>query len=205
MEKKEVQCFRCQGIGHYKQEYLDIKVEKEKKRSEEIAYVVSLQKAQQKKRPAYSLQRKVQEYSSTQGMPPRRAALEQREWTTKWKVVTFVECRGCNHKGTKMQENQEQGFVSGEHLRNVWCNSCLEAQRWRENIAKERGVVNVKCSQCRRKDIVERISKKKQKENCVQNVRLGGNNHSGIGKQWYSLYREKHSRMACRQEFQKAQ
>jgi len=52
-------------------------------------------------------------------MPLRSAALEQRGWTTKWKVVMFVKYRGYDYKGTKTQENQGQGFVLGEHLKNV--------------------------------------------------------------------------------------
>ena len=45
---------------------------------------------------------------------------------TRWEVMTFVKCRGCNYKGTKIHENWEQEFISGEHLRNVWYSSCLE-------------------------------------------------------------------------------
>jgi len=60
-------------------------------------------------------------------MSLRSAVLEQRGWMTRWEVMTFVECRGCNYKDTKMHENWEQGFISGEHLRNVWYSSCLEA------------------------------------------------------------------------------
>ena len=40
-----VQCFRCQGIEHYKWEYSNIKVEKER-RSEEAAHMARPQKAQ---------------------------------------------------------------------------------------------------------------------------------------------------------------
>jgi len=47
-------------------------------------------------------------------MPPKDTALEQREWETKKKIVTFVECRGCEYKSTKTKENQEQGFISGK-------------------------------------------------------------------------------------------
>jgi len=43
--EKGVQCFRCQRIGHYKWECPNIK-EKKKRRSEEAAHIVSLQKAQ---------------------------------------------------------------------------------------------------------------------------------------------------------------
>jgi len=38
--------------------------------------------------------------------------------------VIFVECGGCNYKGTKTKENQGQGFVSGERLKNIWYESC---------------------------------------------------------------------------------
>jgi len=43
---EEVKCFRCWGIGHFKWEYPNIKVEKERRRSEEVVHVVSPQKAQ---------------------------------------------------------------------------------------------------------------------------------------------------------------
>ena len=96
-------------------------------------------------------------------MPPRSAALQQRGWITRWEVVTFVECGGCNYKGTKMHENQRQGFISGKHLRNVQYSSCLEVQRYKENTVKERGTVNVKYSWYERKDTVERISEENRK------------------------------------------
>jgi len=60
-------------------------------------------------------------------MPLRSTVLEQRGWITRWEVVTFVECGGYNYKDTKMHENQGQGFISGEHLRNIWYSSYLEA------------------------------------------------------------------------------
>jgi len=41
--EKRIRCFRCQGIGHYKWECLNIKVEKER-RSEEAVCAASLQK-----------------------------------------------------------------------------------------------------------------------------------------------------------------
>ena len=55
MEEKEVQCFRYWGMGHYKWEYPNIEVKKEKRRSEEVACAVSLQKVQQEERLAHSL------------------------------------------------------------------------------------------------------------------------------------------------------
>jgi len=85
------------------------------------------QKAQQEKRLAHSLWRKAQEYSGTQGMPPKGAALEKKGWRTKREVVTFVECGGCKYKGTKTKENRGQGFITGKQLRNLWCRRCLEA------------------------------------------------------------------------------
>jgi len=47
----------------------------------------------------------VQEHCGAQGMPPRSAILEQRGWMTKWEVMTFVEYRGYNYKGTKIYKN----------------------------------------------------------------------------------------------------
>ena len=74
--EERIQCFRCWGVGHYKWECPNIKVEKERKRSGEVVCVVSPQKAQQKKRLVYSLWRKAQEHCSKRGMPSRGAALE---------------------------------------------------------------------------------------------------------------------------------
>ena len=170
---EEVKCFRYQGVGYFKWECSNIKVEKKKKRDEKVACIASPQKVQQGERLVYSLQRKIQEYSGIQRIPPRSTALEQKEQTTRWEVVTFVECGEYNYKGTKMYENQGQGFISGEHLRNVWCSSCLEIQRWRENTARERRAVNVKYSQYRRKDIVERISEKDRKRILCLEYRTG--------------------------------
>jgi len=44
--KEEVQCFRNWRVGHYKWKCLNIKVEKERRKSREAAHVVSLQKVQ---------------------------------------------------------------------------------------------------------------------------------------------------------------
>ena len=49
-----VQCFRCQGVEHYKWKCPNIK-EKKKRRSEEVTYTASLQKMQQEGRPVYSV------------------------------------------------------------------------------------------------------------------------------------------------------
>jgi len=42
---EEIKCFRYWGIGHYKWEYLNIKVERKRKRKEEAVHVARLQKA----------------------------------------------------------------------------------------------------------------------------------------------------------------
>jgi len=52
-------------------------------------------------------------------MPLRSTALEGKGWKMRWKVVMFVEYRECDYKDTKIEENQEQDFVSREKLRNI--------------------------------------------------------------------------------------
>ena len=42
--EKGVQCFRYWGVGYYKWECPNIEVEKKRRRSEEVAHAVSLQK-----------------------------------------------------------------------------------------------------------------------------------------------------------------
>ena len=44
---EKVKCFRCWDIGHLKWECPNIKVEKKKRREEEVAHVARLQKVQQ--------------------------------------------------------------------------------------------------------------------------------------------------------------
>ena len=39
----------------------------------------------------------------------------------------LVECRGCNYKGMKTQNNKEQGFLAKEQLSNIWCGGYKEA------------------------------------------------------------------------------
>ena len=36
--EERIQCFRCWGVGHYKWEYPNIKVEKERRRSEKVVH-----------------------------------------------------------------------------------------------------------------------------------------------------------------------
>ena len=70
-----------------------------------------------------------------------------------------MEYRGCKYKGTKTQENWRQGFVSGEQLKNIWYSQYLKVQRQRENLAKEKEAVKVKCTQCGQRDTVAGVSK----------------------------------------------
>ena len=72
-----------------------------------------------------------------------------------------------------MQGNQEQEFVSGEHLRNMQYSSCLKAWRQRENTARERGAVSIKYRQCGRKDIVEGILEEDRKKILCSEYRTG--------------------------------
>ena len=44
---EEVKCFRCWGVGHHKWKCPNIEVERQKGRSEQTAYVVKPQKAQE--------------------------------------------------------------------------------------------------------------------------------------------------------------
>jgi len=75
---EEIKCFRYWGVGHFKWEYPNIEVEKKRKRDEKVVYTASPQKVQQEKRLVYFLWKKVQKYSSVQGISPRSTALEQR-------------------------------------------------------------------------------------------------------------------------------
>jgi len=61
--------------------------------------------------PLCEVWKKVKEHSRVRGLPPRGAAMCMEGWTTPKEVVTFVECKRCNYKGTKTQENRGQGFL----------------------------------------------------------------------------------------------
>jgi len=37
-------------------------------------------------------------------MPLKGAALEERGWKTKREIITFVECGGCEYKGTRTED-----------------------------------------------------------------------------------------------------
>jgi len=84
-------------------------------------------KREEEEVPVPEVWRKVQEHSRAKGLPPRGAVISMVGWMTRRKVVTFVECRGCNYKRTKTQENRGQGFLGKAQLSNMWCGSCKEA------------------------------------------------------------------------------
>jgi len=96
----------------------------------------------------------VKKHSGARGLPPRGVAICMEVWTTPREVMTFVECRGCNYKGMKMEENQGQGFLSKGQLCNMWCENCKEAWNWREEEAKGGRAERVKCGTCGSKDAV---------------------------------------------------
>jgi len=81
-------------------------------------------------------------------------------------VVTLVECRGCDYKGTKTQENQGQGFLGKEQMCNMWCGRCKEAWNWRDREAECRRAERVKCAACGGKDVVTegKVEKNEKKE-----------------------------------------
>jgi len=134
----KMQCFKCEEKGHKKWECSkgrDIKREEEKA-------------------PAPEVWSKVREHSGAKGLPPRGAVMSMVGWMTRKEVVTFVECRGCNYKGIKTQENREQGFLGKAQLSNMWYGSCKEAWNWRKEEAKSGRAERVKCSACGGKDAV---------------------------------------------------
>jgi len=133
-----VKCFGCGKEGHKRWECPQ---KKEKRREEEMA-------------PPHKVWEKVKKHSGTRGLPPRRAAMCMEGWTTPREVVTFVECRECNYKGTKTEKNVGQGFLEKTQLSNMWCGSCKEAWNWREEEAKGDRAERVKCSAYGGKDAV---------------------------------------------------
>jgi len=64
------------------------------------------EKKKEKAVPLWKVWKKVKEHYGVRGLPPREAVMSMEGWTTWWKVVTFVECRRCNYKGIKTQENR---------------------------------------------------------------------------------------------------
>ena len=62
---------------------------------------------------------KIKKYCGAKGLPPRGAVMSMEGWRMRWEVVTLVECRGCDYKGMKTQENRGQYFLSKEQLYNM--------------------------------------------------------------------------------------
>jgi len=110
--REVVKCFGCGREGHKKWE---CPRKKERNKSEEAA-------------PPREIWERVKLHSGTKGLPPRGAKMSMEEWITQSEVVTFVECRGCNYKGTKTQENRGQGFLGKKQLLHMWCEGCREAK-----------------------------------------------------------------------------
>jgi len=142
-----VKCFACREKGHKKWE---CSRKNERSREEKVT-------------PPWDIWEKVKLHSSTKGLPPRRARMSIEGWTTKKEVVTFVECQGCDYKGTKTQENHGQGFLSKRQLLHMWCESCREAKEWREREAQSRRAERVVCSVYDVRDTVkERVKRNKK-------------------------------------------
>jgi len=134
-----VKYFKCREEGHKKWE---CPRRKEKVKSEEVA-------------PPRGVWKKVKLHSSTKGLPSRGAKMSMEGWVIRREVVTFIECRGCDYKGTKTQENQGQGFLSKRQLLHMWCESCKEAKEWREREAQSGRAERVVCSACDVRDAVK--------------------------------------------------
>jgi len=148
-EEVGVKCFACGKEGHKKWE-----CPKKNERSE-----------REEAAPPREVWEKVKLYSGAKGLPPRGARMSIEGWTTWREVVTFVECRGYNYKGTKTQENRGQGFLSKRQLLHMWCENCKEVKEWREREAQSGRVERVVCSACNVRDTVkERVERNKKGE-----------------------------------------
>ena len=119
---EEVKYFRCQGVGHLKQKYLNIEVEKKKKREKEAVYMARPQK--QEKRPVCPIQEKAQEYCREESILPKGTLLLERRQITREMVAIYVDCGGCEGKGVQTYKNQEQGFLLERQVKNMQCGLC---------------------------------------------------------------------------------
>ena len=136
--RETVRCFGCGEEGHRKWKCLR---RKERRRKKEVV-------------PPHEVWEKVKKHSRARGLFSRGAAMCMKGWTTPREVVTFVECRGCNYKGTKIEENQEQEFLGKVQICNMWCGSCKETWNWRDKEVEEGRAERVKCSICGERDAV---------------------------------------------------
>jgi len=146
-EKTGVKCFACGKEGHKKWEYPS---KKERSEREEAA-------------PPQKVWEKVKLHSSAKGLSPRGARMSMEGWTMWREVVTFVECQGCDYKGTKTQENHGQGFLSKRQLLHMWCESCREAKEWRKREAQSGRTERVVCSTCNVRDVVKEKVERNEK------------------------------------------
>jgi len=73
---EEVKHFRCWGVGYYKWKCPNIKVERKRRREEEVAHVARPQKAQQKGRQVHPNWEKAQEYCGVENVPEDAWLLE---------------------------------------------------------------------------------------------------------------------------------
>jgi len=96
----------------------------------------------------------VKTHCEAKGLSPRGAVMSMEGWTTRWEVVTLMECRGCDYKRTKTRKNKGQGFLSKRQLCNIWYGNCKEAWNWREEEAERGKAERVECSVCGDKDAV---------------------------------------------------
>jgi len=107
-----VKCFTCGEEGHKKWE---CPRKKERSKREEMA-------------PPREVWEKIKLHAGAKGLPPQGAKMSMEGWVMGREVVTLMECRGYDYKGTKTQENQGQGFLSKRQLLHMWCESCREAK-----------------------------------------------------------------------------
>jgi len=114
---------------------------KERKREEEVVLVLEVW-------------RKVKKHCGGRELLPQGAIMSMEGWTMQWEVVTLVEYRGCDYKGTKTQENKGQSFLSKRQSCNMWCGNCKEVWNWREEEAESGRAERVECSTCRGKNTV---------------------------------------------------
>jgi len=155
--REVVKCFGCGREGHKKWE-CPRKKESEK---EEAA-------------PPREVWEKVKLHSHAKGLPPRGAQMSMEGCTIQREVVTFVECQGCDYKGTKTQENQGQGFLNKRQLLHMWCESCREAKEWREKEVQSGRAERVVCSACNVRDAVKGgVERNKKGETFCPPCRIG--------------------------------
>jgi len=146
--REVVKCFGCGKERHKKWEC----PRKRESKREEAA-------------PPREVWEKVKLYSCTKGLLPRGAKMSMEGWMMQREVVTFVECHGCDYKGTKTQENRGQEFLSKKQLLYMWCEGCREAKEWIEREAQSGKAERVVCSACNVRDAVkERVERNEREE-----------------------------------------